>query len=64
MRAAIQPIPRRSREDICVMLRTLPDNWFQDATKPLLGVETLPSSDAMIDSVIEELSHFQSWDVD
>lgn len=54
LRAAIRPIPPRSMDSIESMLLSLPSTWFEDTTKPLLGVENPPSSDDMIENLIQE----------
>ena len=56
LRDAIRPIPHRSLDEVSAMLQALPNNWFSDTTKPLLGVEVQPQQDEMIDAIIREFS--------
>ncbi|MCY4128853.1 MAG: nucleotidyl transferase AbiEii/AbiGii toxin family protein [Gammaproteobacteria bacterium] len=64
LREAIRPIPQRSRDEVSAMLRSLPDRWFRETTKPLRGVANQPSYNTMIDAIAHELSLSQSREDD
>ena len=51
---AIRPIPRRSIDSIASMLQSLPSSWFEETTKPLIGVKKLVSPDVMIENLVHE----------
>lgn len=51
---AIRPIPRRTIDSIASMLQSLPSSWFEETTKPLIGVESPVSPDVMIEKLVHE----------
>ena len=57
---AIRPIPRRSIDSISSMLQSLPSSWFEETTKPLIGVENPVSPDVMIENLVHEFDRNRS----
>ena len=46
---ALRPIPQRSLNSISAMLEVLPDDWLEQSTKPLKGVDELPKMRLLIE---------------
>ncbi len=50
---AVGPIPQRSLDRASATMKSRPASWYQDTTKPLVGVDQLPDVSEMIDKVAD-----------
>ena len=50
---AIRPIPQRSLDRVSATMKSRPESWYHDTTKPLIGVKQLPDVSEMIDKVAD-----------
>ncbi len=53
---AIRPIPQRSLDRVSATMKSRPESWYHETTKPLIGVEQLPDVSEMINRVADVFS--------
>ncbi|MCY4093774.1 MAG: nucleotidyl transferase AbiEii/AbiGii toxin family protein [Gammaproteobacteria bacterium] len=50
---AIRPIPQRSLDRVSALMKSRPTSWYEDTTKPLVGVDPLPDVREMVNQLAE-----------
>lgn len=48
---AIGPIPQRSLDRVSATMKSRPSSWYEDTTKPLVGVDTIPDVSEMVNQL-------------
>ena len=48
---AIRPIPQRSLDRVCATMKSRPASWYEDTTKPLVGIDSIPDVREMVNQL-------------